>query len=562
MSKAEEYADFLSNIHLFQDVSEDHLFDFADSFYEENFAAEEIIFAENEKASEFCLIYSGKVEVTLLGESERKTTYVRGDYLGAEALIAGEDNTLVKAKDDVILLKLRGASSEQLAEAIGYLQESLEVSRICREGIKETDSNLLNEGEVIYYLQRKHVFLFWRRMFFPVFISIIGAISLGVWWISNLNILWTVGILSFIASVLLIIWRWLDWRNDYYIITNQRLIWIEKIIGIYDSRQESNLGEVLSVSINTDKIAQSFFDYGTISVRVMVGGMSLTHMPHPHYAKYLLDELVWRTKEKSQQQTEEQIKQAIIEKLKNPHPASIKKRKAPPKEKPLREKIFPKKSRHILEQRFEQSGDIVYRKHWAVLLRLVGIPIIVSLFFISFFSSNLYLIFSKSEDALSISLVILVGIAALISIGSAFYQYADWSNDVFKVTRNKIFDIDRKPFGSEHSRSALLENIESLEYKQGGLFGLLFNYGTVYIHIGAEQFEFEDVWDPASVQQDISRRHMEDYHKKNEEVAKKDRKEWIDWLVTYHQGAEEFQELIDQLEEENEKDDLAEAEEE
>ena len=31
----------------------------------------------------------------------------------------------------------------------------------------------------------------------------------------------------------------LDWANDYYIVTSQRLVYLEKIIGIYDSRQEA-----------------------------------------------------------------------------------------------------------------------------------------------------------------------------------------------------------------------------------------------------------------------------------------------------------------------------------
>ncbi len=552
MSKAEEYADFLSNIHLFQDISEDLLFDLADSFQEKSFAEKEVIFAEKERASKFFLIYSGEVEVTFLGEDKRKTTYMRGDYLGAEALIPGDDNALIEAKNDVVLLELQGASSENLANAIEFLRERLSISQNCREMINEKKCEWLNDGEVIYFLKRKHIILFWRGLLIPAFISIIGAIFMAFWWVNDVNIFWTLGIFFLIMPIFLVAWRWADWRNDYYIITNQRLIWLEKIIGIYDSRQEANLGEVLSVSVNTDAITQNFFDYGKVSVRVMVGGMDLDYMPHPHYAKYLLDELVGRTKAKSEEQTKEQIKQAIINKIRNPNPAPTKTKKAPPKKKTLKESLFPKKERHIFEQRFEQGGDIIYRKHWVVLIRLVGIPLSVSLFFISFFLYQLYLTLVASENVLSTSAIALLGLAAVISIGSAWYQYADWSNDIFKVSKDKIFDIDRKPFGDEQSRSAPLENIESLKYKRKGFFSIFFNYGTVYIHIGAENFEFEDVWNPASVQQDINRRYMEDHYKKKEGAEKKEQNQWIDWLVTYHQSAKELQALIDKLEKEKE----------
>ncbi len=42
-------------------------------------------------------------------------------------------------------------------------------------------------------------------------------------------------------------WNALDWRNDYYVITDRRVVWLEKVIGLYDSRQESPLRMILSV---------------------------------------------------------------------------------------------------------------------------------------------------------------------------------------------------------------------------------------------------------------------------------------------------------------------------
>ena len=157
----------------------------------------------------------------------------------------------------------------------------------------------------------------------------------------------------------------------------------------------------------------------------------------------------------------------------------------------------------------------------------------------------------------SISVIALLGLASFISFCVVLYQYVDWSNDIFKVSKDKIFDIDRKPFGEEQSRSASLEEIESLEYKRQGLLSIFFNYGTVYIHIGAQNFEFEDVREPASVQQDINQRYMEDRHKRESGKAKKDRSEMLNWLLAYNQGADEFLELQAQLEsqEDGEEDD-------
>ena len=562
MSKVEEYAAFLDPIHLFRGIDEDGLFDFAECFREVDFKAGETIFSEKEQAQSFYLIYSGKVEVTQKGKGQKKAFFVRGDYLGSESLLSHTRRTLVQAKEDVVLLELPQSCFDEIPNAIAYMKENLKASVACRQLIKEKHFDWIHDNEVIYFLVRKHVILLWRGLIFPILFGIIGAVFFLYWWlnIDALDTFWTIGVFLLAISVGSIIWRWTDWRNDYYIVTNQRIIWLEKIIGIYDSRQEAHMEEVLSVSANTDAITQSFFNYGKVSVRIMVGGIGLDYTPHAHHAKNLIEELQKRTQLIERQQTKEQIKQAIIDKLKDPDPASTKKRKGPPKEKTWWERLFPKKERHLLQQRYEESGSIIFRKHWIILLRSVGIPALVSFLFVLFFLNNFFPYITKSEDAWSISSIALIGLAAIISIGSAFYQYADWSNDIFKVSKDKIFDIDRKPFGEEQSRSAPLENIESLEYKRRGFFSIFFNYGTVYIHIGADTFEFEDVWDPASVQQDINQRYMEHLHKKKEADSKKERTQMIDWLVTYYQGAEEFEALMDQVDAENEENEKNEGE--
>ena len=550
MSKAEEYAAFLYKLHLFQEISEGDLFSLAEEFQEEKYEAGKTILEEGAQARDFYLIYSGKVE---MGEGEEKVILVSGDFFGAEELVSHTRDALVQAKDDVVLLVLRETSFETLSGVVEFLKKQLKLVRTCRKLIKEKKLTWLNEGEIIYFLKRKHFILFWKRMFLPILLSFVGAIFMMLWWVGGSNTFWTIGVAALGGAGILTLWYWADWRNDYYIITNQRVIWTEKVIGIYDSRQEANLAEVLSVGANTDAIVQQFFDYGTVSVRVMVGGLSLDYMPHPTYAKHLINELRARTKTKSTRQTKDQIKQAIVDKLTDPNPVATKKRTPAKKKKTFRESFFPKKDRHILVQRYEQGGAIIYRKHWIILLKHAAITFLVTLLVIIYFIYQLFLLFSGRPGALAISAIALVGVGMVIAISILLYQYADWSNDIFKVTKNEIFDIDRKPFGDEHSRSASLKNIESLEYKRQGPLSIFFNFGTVYIHIGADKFEFEDVLDPASVHRDINRRYMQDHHNREEGAAKKERTEMIDWLLTYHQGAEEYQAFYEKMKREKEE---------
>ena len=87
MSRVEEYAAFLEPLHLFSDISEDHLFDFADAFREVEYKAGDIILDENSQSLNFYLIYSGTVEIIQEGKGQKKAVFVRGDYLGEEALV-------------------------------------------------------------------------------------------------------------------------------------------------------------------------------------------------------------------------------------------------------------------------------------------------------------------------------------------------------------------------------------------------------------------------------------------------------------------------------------------
>jgi hypothetical protein len=79
------------------------------------------------------------------------------------------------------------------------------------------------------------------------------------------------------------------------------------------------------------------------------------------------------------------------------------------------------------------------------------------------------------------------------------YHYIDWSNDIYVVTSDQIFDIERKPLSREVKKSAKLENILSLRHDRIGIFGLMLNYGTVTINVGTEEFIFYGVYDPAQV---------------------------------------------------------------
>ena len=115
------------------------------------------------------------------------------------------------------------------------------------------------------------------------------------------------------------------------------------------------------------------------------------------------------------------------------------------------------------------------------------------------------------------------------------YQYFDWHNDIYQITQDQVVDIYKKPLGQENRQSAPLGNILSIEYKRRGVFGLLLDFGTVYIHVGDQTLTFDDVSKPSEVQRELfdmlAQKKNKDQQKTNEDYARR----MADWLNGYNQ---------------------------
>jgi len=539
-------AEFLKKIHLFQGLDDDQLTAIARELQEVSYDAEATIIEQGAPADSFFLIYSGKVRITRKESKQERqlAVLVRGDYFGEEALLTRRRRTAtVRAEGDVILFALSRKDLGALLKTSPQLKPNLEVSIKSRKLARKLHFSWVRPDEVIYFLARKHPILLWRALAAPALALTIPFIFLILTGMTN-SLSTKILALAFLAAIVLwALWRWVDWGNDYYIVTNQRVVWLEKVIGLYDSRQEAPLSTILSVGVETDMLGR-VMDFGNVIVRTFVGRIPFNHVHHPYQAAHMIEEQWQRTKEVSLEAEKEAMKAAIRERLGLPTTSKPVQDARPEAKVPGMYKpgILQILGTNIFKLRYEDSGTITYRKHWVVLLQKIGTPSMLTLFMLILIGLQTYRLFfpaGGASDASSTFLITLL-ILILIPIGWMIYEYIDWSNDIFQVTADQIFDIDRKPLGTEERRAAPLENILSTEYKRLGLWGYLFNYGTVYITVGGAQLAFEDVWDPAAVQQDIDRRRMARIAKKKAIEKKAERERMAEWLATYHTSADEF----------------------
>jgi hypothetical protein len=541
---------FLKKIHLFHGLGEEELAAIANELDEFQYPKDAVIVEQGGKADSFYLIYGGSVRIV---RKQNKKEYqlarlVREDYFGEMALIAKRPRSAtITALTDTSLLVLSRADFEKLFKKHHQLGLNMAVAIRSRELAQRLRFKWLRPDEVIYFLARKHFVILIQNLGLPI-ISLLVPLALFYAWVVSVHSLVVViaASVSLIAIAAWIAWLIVDWGNDYYIVTNQRVVWLEKVVGIYDSRQESALSTVLSVGVQANPLGR-ILDYGDVIVRTFVGRIPFSHVDHPNQAARMIEEYWMRTRSAAVAMEKEAMKDELRKKLGIPIPPKPKPDTATAASPPPRRASFLRLlGANTLKLRYESGDTVIYRKHWVVLVLEAWMPVLgILATLILFIQRLIQLALSPTEAFVSFSGGITIDVWAsvifiilLVFVGWFAYRVLDWSNDQFIVNAEQIIDVDREPFGTERRNAAQLENILGTEYQRIGILGNIFNFGTVYITVGGTKLAFENVLDPAAVQSDINRRFAARKAKNELERVSKERERMAEWLATYHLNAD------------------------
>ena len=447
--------------------------------------------------------------------------------------------------EPTLVLILSGEHFKKLVKQIPDLRSNFAVTVASHKLANRLHFNWVRKDEVIYFLATKHPYRLVEALVLPALSLLLPAALLFVFLLFPVFglLLWLAGA-TFLAIVFWIIWRTIDWGNDYYIVTNQRVVYLEKVIGLYDSTQEAPLSTILSVGVETDLVGRQM-GFGNVIIRTYVGKIVFRHVSNPKQAAAMVEEHWHRVRETSRR-VEVDAMHYELRKRMGLIPADAKPQPGPvPAVVKAKPSFLEKLSFSLFRVRIEEAGTITYRKHIFVLFQQIwpptlGLAVLIFLLAIDLIHP------AKPISALTPSLASETLFTIWVVLFLAFiiwwiYQYVDWSNDIFQVTPDQILDIDRKPFGTEERKAAPLENILSTEAKREGFLQYLLNYGTVYINVGgATELRFSDVSDPATIQQDIDNRRLARINSKAETQAKAERERMADWFATYKSLNEEM----------------------
>lgn len=531
--------EILRQCHIFLSLTAEQLEKVADRIeaflYEEN----AVIFDQGGDADGFYFVFSGQVKFSRTHISDDDYVILQArDYFGEESISPSPllRTTTATALSEVILLCIKSEHLQALRSEFPSIDAPLRLvlnSYLLSMNLK---MEWRAQREVVHYIARRH-WLFLILKLLPAMVA--GGILIGIfaylYVVQSPDAAWALilFILSLAGMLFWFIWLTLDWSNDFAVVTNRRVVKLEKTLLIYDSRQEIPLDAILADDLKTDQIGR-FFDYGSILVRTYTGVMVLNRLSHPQLVINLINEVRLRKKYRHRHEQIELIDRTIRERIEQ---------RAVPKAGPEAEEPQVHIKAGVLQEflskmfllRIEEGNTITYRTHWIVMLKKIGLPTL--LLFISIVVILLAW-FNLIPISPSVGSVLAVSLAPLLVLWW-IYQYVDWRNDRYVITPEFIMDIYRKPLGTEERKSAPLRNILSIDYERKDIIGLIFNFGTVYIRVGETTFTFDNVVNPAEVQRELFQFFMENKQREEARNEQERNDQMADWIQRYHDFIEE-----------------------
>lgn len=533
-----ETAEFLSTVRLFRHFEEENLYNLA-ALFEERFLTDgDLLFSEGEIGGDFYIITSGKIHLAR-GQGHNRVEIgdlTSGEFFGEESYLRNKGHTASAVSvGETTLLVLKEDRLSQLLKEHPETKAELENLARSYQIARRRDFNWLVSGEVIHAVAKKHFFVLLKSLVLSTILGITGAITLLISFLNsggNIfgNLLLSIpGALLIGFAILWAVWVWVDWGNDFYVVTDKRAVWQERIVLMYESRHEAPLDAVLSVNLRTDFI-QRLWRSGNVLINTYTGSIVMENVDRPEHLVDVIKEYWHRAQDQATQMEQDARVQMIRESIgiemkdeeeqvRQPFPQSSQSGRSPG--------LF-----SFLKTRFEENGVVTYRKHWFLLLRRswkVVLFLLVTTGALGWFywRPNAYIFL------ITVSIILANIIATFILI----YHFVDWSNDIYQLTDRQIFDIDRKPFGEDTRKSAPLERILNTSVEQN-FWQRLLNYGNVIINVGEAKFTFDGVVSPSIVQQEVFQRYHTRKQKLEAEEAERERVRMVEWIKIYHEQVE------------------------
>lgn len=505
------------------------------------FQTDALIYEKDAAAEKFFFLISGNVSLFLEEGDDQYliNSYQPGNYFGFEVLSKkGMRVTSAKATSTVLVLAVPLRMIQRIMEEFPFFEVQFDLQLQSLDFLLKKSMDWLQEEESVHYINREHPLILFTRMLRPVILMLALLALTGILFNAGVIppdvVLWLGSILG-VSGVGWAIWNAFDWMNDYYVITNQRVVFLEKIALIYDSRKETPLSAILSITKQKPLLGR-LYRYGDVVLRTFTGLVKFQNVAYVEAVSAIVEEQWLNHKEKLAAEEAEDPETYLRNHMQGKHfneNGSQSKQAPTTTEDTLSSVYYPDLFSRLLRLRKVENNTIIYRTHWFVFIRKTILPFLGIATCLVFLLAPTYGWFGLVPEGTSLYHDILLGVIIFMSIWW-IYAVIDWRNDYFLITPEQIVDVDKKPLGMEERRSAPIRNIQTIEYKRQSIFGLLFNFGTVFIRVGDVEFTFDYVPHPSYVQQEIYTRFQRIKDREKKQNAAMNNERLANWMDAYH----------------------------
>jgi CRP-like cAMP-binding protein/membrane protein YdbS with pleckstrin-like domain len=540
--------EFLGKLPIFSDLYPDEIEALAQITDEYEFEQGAAIAYQRDVADEFYIVRSGRLfaqRVDERGIVRESRAYMPGDYFKDVWLFTPlvHDATINAADSGRMLVIEQKKFLPFLVkhpEIVGGLNLSDEAryqaehSQAALPGKEVKKLNLLTD-EIVEFNERRTVWLLALQLFFPGLVwAGLTIFALAEWQADNILVAVLAAIIAAFLFILLVV-LYLDWANDYFVITNKHLVHNEyNLLRFRVTVNKVPIDQVQSVEILRPNLLHTLLNTGTakITTAAQSGIILFDFIDDPTIVKNIINTLRERVRAMDAGRAQAVMRASIEEhfeappilnKVQDPNSLSVEDLSAGTS---LGARLY-----YALGSRVEEGNVITYRKHfftllvqtwWQILLvtlLLVGIIFVTQIF-----------------------LAVAMGILAIIILVWFIWRFEDWRNDTFQVTDRYVIDIDRQPFGFGESRKqAELGNVQNVNADRPGFLATVFNFGNVHIETAGSSanITFERVVNPSRVQSDIFNRREQFAQKKRFQEGQQRRKELAVFMDAYQQASEQ-----------------------
>ncbi len=551
----QEIVAHLKQISLFQRLTgergEYELYHVARIVREATYERGEWLFGQGEISDRLYLILEGRVRLTRI-DRDGVTHYIGtrgpGDVLGKTGLLVGDfHDVTAEALEPVRLLFILRDEFEQLCQERSYLCRRLHLSTDVarRRGLPKFE--WLRDDEWVIFAERRHWSQLIRVIGPPLLLAVLifAGITALVRSPSPLSsVLALLLAIPLIGLTVLIGWHYLNWRDDFFVLTTQRIVHIERVWPFRQSFEESPLENIEDIYELRPSLTSNLLNFGNLVLQTAgeTVQIDMDRVPCPDELRELIFREIERTRAVDVLRQRGAIREVlgrhldVAEDVAEP-PEEGQSQPAEPTRRPSALLLL---IRGTLEYFFpsswsvsEDGRTIVWRRYWlpgALRYTRVAVPLII----FTFGGSALLMRWWGQQWAwMALAGWLLV---EAILFGWLLWFVEDWRNDYFQLTPNRIVLVSRKPLLLQGSRrEASLENIQNISFEIPSAIANIFHYGHVVLETAGTMGKFELKWvkDPERVQAEISKRQREYMERERALEARRRQDELLAWFSTY-----------------------------